>query len=130
MASGSKGQKGMKREPASPVDEVEAAMVEEEGAQKYPIMNMSDIEDEALEIMSSVAGVLVVLARDPTLVMASSSQGEALVLCPIKRSPSRSNKVTEALKKPKGEPASVGQPTGRGSKGKVMRVTPVGRPIR
>ena len=122
MASGSKGQKGMKREPASPVDEVEAAMAEEEGAQKYPIMKMSDIEDDALEIISRVAAAPVVLAEDSTLAMASPSQGEASVLCPVKRSPSKSNKVTEALKKVKGEPASVGQPTGRGSKGESASV--------
>ena len=94
MASGSKGEKGTKRQPTNPVAEVEAAMDEDEGDRKSPVVKMSDLDEDALAVITRVA----------------------------KQSTSKSNKVTEALKKSKGEPASVGQPTGRGSKGESASV--------
>ena len=128
------GRKGATRESPSPVDQMEIAEAEETEGQKYPTLKMADLEDvEVLESVQRLAGIsLVSLSEEespggtdatvgqPTgtpstdwwLVGEASSSNDKRGEAPKRKAASKSNKVTVPLKKPKGETATVGQPTG------------------
>ena len=123
-------QKGAKREPSSTVEEMETAAAEEKGDQKYPVVKMTDIDDEALTVMSRMAGVSISseeesqspVGADTTVgqptgtlptgeAMSSGSEREDALKRKAKRK-AKSNKVTVPIKIPKGGTATAGQPAG------------------
>ena len=57
-------EKGAKRESPSPVEEVDTAVTEEKEDQKYPVMKLTNIGDDALEIVNRMAGVTIVSLSD------------------------------------------------------------------
>ena len=122
-----------KPESPTPMEDVDDAATEEKEDQKYPVMKLTNIGDDAWEIVNRLAGVTIVSLSDeesPSPVRADTTVGQPTGTLPTgkamssgaafleredepkRKAATKVYKIAVPVKKPKGETATAGQPAG------------------